>query len=76
MTGATVHLVTADLDAGPIVLQAPVPILDTDTAETLAARVLEQEHRLYPRAIQLLLAGGWRIEGRRFIAPSESARTS
>ena len=76
VTGATVHLVTADLDAGPIVLQAPVPILDTDTAETLAARVLEEEHRLYPRAIHLLLAGGWRIEGRRFIAPPEPVRAS
>src|SRR5512146_36986 len=48
VTGATVHLVDCDLDAGPIVLQAAVPVLDEDTADTLAARILEQEHRIYP----------------------------
>ena len=67
VTGATVHLVTAELDAGPIVLQAPVPVLDEDTVEMLAARILVEEHRIYPEAIGRVLAGGWRIEGRRFV---------
>jgi phosphoribosylglycinamide formyltransferase-1 len=67
-TGATVHLVNEELDGGPIVLQEPVPVLDDDSVETLAARILEREHHLYPLAIQLLLNDGWRIEGRRFIA--------
>ena len=67
MTGATVHFVTGELDAGPIVLQASVSVLEDDTVETLSARILEQEHRLYPAAIGLVLAGGWRIEGRRFV---------
>ena len=55
--GATVHRVTAELDHGPILAQAVVPVLPGDTADTLAARVLTQEHRLYPRAIAQLLAG-------------------
>jgi phosphoribosylglycinamide formyltransferase 1 len=67
VTGATVHLVDCDLDAGPIVLQAPVPVLDTDTADTLAARILVEEHRIYPEAIGLILDGGWQIVGRRFV---------
>ena len=54
--GASVHLVTAELDDGPVVLQARVPILDDDTASTLAARVLEQEHQLYPNAIRQLIS--------------------
>ncbi len=61
VTGVTVHFVNAELDAGPIVLQAPVPVLADDTAETLAARILEVEHRLYPEAIQRVLDGGWKI---------------
>lgn len=68
VSGATVHLVDRDLDAGPIVLQRAVPVLDEDTADSLAARILEQEHRLYPEAIGIVLAGGWRIEGRRFLS--------
>ena len=67
VSGATVHLVTAELDAGPIILQAPVPVLDADTVETLSARILAEEHRLYPEALRLVLGGGWRLEGRRFI---------
>jgi phosphoribosylglycinamide formyltransferase-1 len=67
-TGATVHLVNEELDGGPIVLQEPVPVLDDDDVDTLAARILEREHHLYPLAIQLLLNGGWRVEGRRLIA--------
>ena len=72
VSGATVHLVDCDLDAGPIVLQRPVPVLDDDTPDTLAARILVEEHRLYPEAIGILLAGGWRVEGRRFVGPLES----
>ena len=53
--GASVHIVTAELDDGPVVLQARVPVLENDTAETLAARVLEQEHKLYPAAIKKLI---------------------
>lgn len=52
VAGCTVHFVTAELDAGPIILQARVPVLDGDTPETLAARVLEQEHKIYPEAIR------------------------
>jgi phosphoribosylglycinamide formyltransferase-1 len=67
VSGATVHLVTADLDAGPIVLQAAVPVLENDTVEALSARILVEEHRLYPEALRLVLAGGWRVVGRRFV---------
>ncbi len=67
ISGVTVHFVTTDLDAGPIVLQAPVPVLDTDTEDTIAARILEAEHRLYPEAIGLILDGHWRIVGRRVV---------
>ena len=67
VAGATVHLVTLELDAGPIVLQAPVPIRDDDTPETLSARILIEEHRLYPDAVRILLDGGWSVEGRRFV---------
>jgi phosphoribosylglycinamide formyltransferase-1 len=70
VTGVTVHLVTAELDAGPIVMQSAVAVEEDDTAETLAARILEEEHRLYPAAIQRVLDGGWTIEGRRFMHAS------
>jgi phosphoribosylglycinamide formyltransferase-1 len=72
VTGATVHLVNAELDGGPIVLQAAVPVLDGDTVETLSARVLAKEHRLYPDAIGIVLDGGWTIVGRRFIRAAVS----
>jgi phosphoribosylglycinamide formyltransferase-1 len=65
ISGATVHVVTADLDAGPIILQASVPVLDADTEDSLSARILEAEHRIYPEAIQRLLNGAWRVDGRR-----------
>ena len=65
VAGATVHFVTTDLDAGPIICQTAVPVLDADTAETLAARILEAEHRLYPDAIGRLTGGHWRISDRR-----------
>jgi phosphoribosylglycinamide formyltransferase-1 len=64
-SGCTVHFVDDALDGGPIVAQAVVPILDTDTAPTLAARILEQEHRIYSEAIDLVLSGRCSIEGRR-----------
>ena len=67
VTGATVHFVNADLDAGPIVAQAVVPVRDGDTEDLLAARILIEEHRIYPEAIQRILDGGWRIDGRRVI---------
>jgi phosphoribosylglycinamide formyltransferase 1 len=67
ITGATVHLVDPDLDAGPIVLQSAVPVLDDDTVDTLSARILVEEHRLYPLAIQRVLDSGWTIRGRRFV---------
>jgi phosphoribosylglycinamide formyltransferase 1 len=69
VTGCTVHVVTADLDAGPIIAQSAVPVLPDDSVETLSARILVQEHRLYPEAIGCVLAGGWRVEGRRFLLP-------
>jgi phosphoribosylglycinamide formyltransferase-1 len=66
-TGVTVHLVTTELDGGPIVLQQPVPVHDDDSPETLAARILEQEHKLYPQAIRILLDQHWRLDGRRVV---------
>jgi phosphoribosylglycinamide formyltransferase-1 len=70
ISGCTVHFVDEHLDAGPIVLQSAVPVLASDTAETLAARILKEEHRTYSEAIGIVLAGGWRIEGRRVVATS------
>jgi phosphoribosylglycinamide formyltransferase-1 len=67
VTGATVHLVTSELDGGPIVLQAAVPVLPDDTVDALSARVLVQEHRIYPEAIRIVLTGRWHLEGRRFV---------
>jgi phosphoribosylglycinamide formyltransferase-1 len=67
VTGATVHFVTSELDGGPIVLQRAVPVLDDDTPETLAERILVEEHRLYPDALRLVVDGRWRVEGRRFV---------
>lgn len=64
VSGCTAHLVTEELDAGPIVAQVPVPVLEGDTVETLGARILEQEHRLLPMAVGLLLAGKVQIDGR------------
>ena len=70
VSGATVHIVTPALDDGPIVRQAVIPVLATDTADSLAARILVEEHRIYPEAIQAVLDGGWRIDGRRFVERS------
>jgi len=71
--GVTVHLVTAELDGGPIVVQRAVPVLDGDTPETLSERILVEEHRAYPEAVQVMLEGGWRVEGRRFVRSASAA---
>ena len=65
VSGATVHLVDEGLDSGPILLQEAVEVAEDDTPETLAERILAAEHRIYPRAVRLLLSGRCRIEGRR-----------
>ena len=67
VSGVTVHLVTAELDAGPIILQRAVPVLENDTEETLAARILAEEHVAYPEAVQRVLDGRWIVDGRRFL---------
>jgi phosphoribosylglycinamide formyltransferase-1 len=64
-SGCTVHFVDEDMDTGPIIIQAVVPILDNDTEDSLSARILKQEHKIYSRAIQLYAEGRLRIEGRR-----------
>jgi len=66
VSGATVHLVSNELDGGPIVLQASVPVREDDTVETLSARILIEEHRIYPEAVGVILDGRWRLDGRRF----------
>jgi phosphoribosylglycinamide formyltransferase-1 len=73
ISGVTVHLVTAELDGGPIVVQRAVPVLDGDTPETLSERILVEEHRAYPEAVQVMLEGGWRVEGRRFVRSVSAA---
>jgi phosphoribosylglycinamide formyltransferase-1 len=65
LAGCTVHFVTEGVDEGPIILQAAVPILDDDTPDTLADRILAQEHKIFPRAVQLFAEGRLRVEGRR-----------
>src|SRR5579863_4524886 len=72
-TGCTVHFVDENLDAGPIVIQAVVPVQDCDTVETLSERVLREEHRIYSEAVRIILEGRYRMEGRRvLIARAES----
>jgi len=76
-SGCTVHIVDENLDAGPIVTQAVVPVLDDDTPETLADRILQEEHRIYTEAVRLVLEGCFRIEGRRVIQlPIERRRAN
>ncbi len=67
VTGCTVHLVDENLDSGPILLQTAVPVLDSDTVETLSARILGEEHRIYSEAIAWMIAGNYRLDGRRVI---------
>ncbi|MCA1561535.1 MAG: phosphoribosylglycinamide formyltransferase [Acidobacteria bacterium] len=71
ITGATVHLVTGELDGGPIVLQSPVSVLDDDTVDSLSARILIEEHRIYPDAVRAVLSESWRLDGRRFVGSEE-----
>ncbi len=76
-SGCTVHLVDGGVDTGPIIIQAVVPVLTDDDAETLAARILEQEHRIYPRAIQLIAEGRVHVSGRKVrIEPPEPVETA
>jgi phosphoribosylglycinamide formyltransferase-1 len=70
VAGCTVHLVDDVVDHGPIVLQSAVPVTDGDTVKTLSARILEQEHLIYPKALALLASGKLEIEGRRVRVPS------
>jgi phosphoribosylglycinamide formyltransferase-1 len=70
-SGCTVHFVDENLDAGPIILQAVVPIEDGDTEATLSERVLREEHRIYSEAVRIVLEGRYRIEGRRVLISSE-----
>ena len=65
ITGVTVHFVTKDMDSGPIILQSPVKVTEDDTEETLAEAIHEEEHKIYPRAIQLFIEGKLKIEGRK-----------
>jgi phosphoribosylglycinamide formyltransferase-1 len=67
LAGCTVHFVTEGVDEGPIILQAAVPIMESDTPEGLAARILEQEHKIYPRAVQLFAEGRLKVDGRRVL---------
>ena len=67
VSGATVHFVAKEVDAGPIILQAHVPVRDDDSVETLSERILRQEHRLYPEAIRLFTEDQLKIEGRRVV---------
>ncbi len=70
VSGATVHIVTGELDGGPIILQACVPVRADDTVDTLSARILIEEHRIYPEAIATVLGGRWIIDGRRMLLSS------
>jgi phosphoribosylglycinamide formyltransferase-1 len=72
VAGCTVHFVDEHLDAGPILVQKSVPVLDGDTAETLSARILEQEHLAYVEALQLLAAREWEVSGRRVVRKSQT----
>jgi phosphoribosylglycinamide formyltransferase-1 len=74
--GCTVHFVDENLDAGPIILQAIVPVLDDDTDESLSARILKEEHRIYAEAVRIVLEGRYRIEGRRVIHLAEKTTSS
>jgi phosphoribosylglycinamide formyltransferase 1 len=74
--GCTVHFVVPEMDEGPIVAQAAVSVLDSDTPETLAARVLEQEHRIYPMALELVSSGKVQIEGNRVVGASNDGRNT
>lgn len=76
VSGATVHFVSREIDSGPIIVQAAVEVAEDDTEETLSERILKEEHKLYPRAIQLYAEGRLRVEGRRvrILPPGETER--
>lgn len=71
-SGCTVHFVDEEVDHGPIVIQAVVPVSDNDTGETLAAKILEEEHKIYPEAVRLFFEGQLSIEGRRVLSSKKS----
>ena len=73
VSGATVHLVTPELDAGPIVLQRAVPVFDDDTVTSLSARILDVEHAIYPEALELIVSRRWRVVGRRVVCDSSAS---
>jgi phosphoribosylglycinamide formyltransferase-1 len=70
IAGCTVHFVDENLDAGPIIRQAAVPVFDDDTVESLSARILKEEHRIYSEAIGIVLSGSYRLENRRVLGPA------
>lgn len=74
-TGCTVHFVTEEVDAGPIIIQASVPVHDDDTEESLGQRILKEEHKIYPQAIQWIAEGRIRIKGRRVLLRGSRNRT-
>jgi phosphoribosylglycinamide formyltransferase 1 len=74
ISGCTVHFVRSELDSGPIVAQAAVPVLGNDTADSLATRVLEAEHRLYPHALRLVASGAVRVEGEHVIGTASEEK--
>jgi phosphoribosylglycinamide formyltransferase-1 len=76
VAGVTVHLVTSELDGGPIILQRVVPVLETDTADALAARILAEEHHAYVEAVRILLEESWAVEGRRFVRLAHAGAVS
>lgn len=73
LAGCTVHFVDEGMDTGPIIIQAAVPALDDDTPESLAARILKEEHRIYPRAVQLFAEGRLQVRGRRVLVRNTGA---
>lgn len=76
VSGCTVHFVTEEVDGGPIILQQAVPVLETDTVESLSARILAEEHKLLPRAIRLIAEGRVRVEGRRVCIVEDQGSSS
>src|ERR1700757_4353857 len=70
IAGCTVHFVDENLDAGPIILQSAVPVLDTDDEHTLSERILKEEHRIYTEAVKIILEGNYKIAGRRVLHPA------
>jgi len=74
IAGCTVHFVDENLDAGPIILQAVVPVADDDTEASLSAKILQEEHRIYSEAVRIVLEGRYQMEGRRVLAASDRSQ--